>query len=75
MLFWREALTASAVAVMAGLAFAGAAKSQSIEFWTQHYADKLNWNAKIAELIEGFEAESGIKVNHEVVPWNAAFQT
>ena len=65
----------SAAVLAASLAFAGLAKAQSIEFWTQHYADKLNWNAVIAGLIEDFEAESGIQVNHEVVPWSAAFQT
>ncbi len=71
----KHKLTTSVVAMTAGLVFAGPGISQTIEFWTQHYADKLNWNATIAELIEGFEAESGISVNHEVVPWNAAFQT
>ena len=71
----KSKFATSVAALAAGLAFAGLAKSQSIEFWTQHYADKLNWNAVIAELIEDFEAESGIQVNHEVVPWSAAFHT
>lgn len=51
------------------------AEGDKIEFWTQTYGDQLNWKAEIKKLIEDFEAESGIAVQHEIVPWGAAFQT
>ncbi len=47
----------------------------SIEFWTQTYGDQIKWKNTIAKLVKDFEAESGIKVQHEIVPWSAAFQT
>lgn len=58
----------------AALVFAGSAHA-NIEFWTMPYGDQIAWQETIDGLIEGFEAESGIKVNHEIVPWGNAFQT
>lgn len=65
-------------AIVAATALGAGAPAQaegSIEFWTQTYGDQIKWKSTIAKLAKDFEAESGIEVNHEIVPWKAAFQT
>lgn len=66
-----KTLAVSAIALIS----AGAVNAQSVEFWTMPYGDQLAWNDALADLFEGFTAESGIEVNHEIVPWGSAFQT
>ena len=60
---------------VSAIALASAAQGQEIQFWTMPYGDQIAWQDTIDGLIEGFEAESGITVNHEIVPWGNAFQT
>lgn len=72
---FNKALMAVSALALACVSGAAIAQAQSVEFWTMPYGDQLAWNDTLAELLEGFEAESGISVNHEVVPWGAAFQT
>ncbi len=66
----------SAVAIVAAATFSPVpAQAQKIEFWTQHYGDLIAWREVIAGLVEDFEAESGIEVQHEIVNWSQAFNT
>lgn len=71
----RLKLSVAAAALTIGLVSAAPANAQSIEFWTQTYGDQIQWTDAIASLVEDFQAESGIEVNHEIVPWGSAFQT
>ncbi|MEJ6394631.1 extracellular solute-binding protein [Gymnodinialimonas sp. 2305UL16-5] len=68
-------LTKSLAVSALALAAAGAVSAQEVEFWTMPYGDQIAWNDTVASLLEGFTAESGIEVNHEIVPWGSAFQT
>lgn len=61
-------------ALSATMAFAGTAHAE-VQFWTMPYGDQIAWQDTVDSLIEGFEAESGIDVTHEIVPWSNAFQT
>jgi multiple sugar transport system substrate-binding protein len=58
----------------ATLAVAGTAQAE-VQFWTMPYGDQIAWQDAIDGVIEGFQAESGIEVSHEIVPWGNAFQT
>lgn len=64
-----------ALATTTALASSAALAQGQIEFWTQTYGDQLNWTSEIRSLAEAFTEETGIAVNHEVVPWGSAFQT
>ncbi len=69
-------VSAAAVVVAAAALLAPAqAQDQKIEFWTQHYGDLIAWRGVIAELVDEFEAESGIEVQHEIINWSQAFNT
>lgn len=46
-----------------------------VKFWTMPYGDQLVWDDTIAGLIEGFEAETGIEVTHEILPWSSSRAT
>lgn len=70
-----SSLKFKSAAFASALALASAAQAESIEFWTMPYGDQIAWQSTVDALIEGFEAESGIKVQHETVPWGNAFQT
>lgn len=65
----------SKILAISAIALTGPAYAQSIEFWTMPYGDQIEWRDTIASLAEAFEAESGIEVKHELVPWGSAFQT
>lgn len=68
-------LTTAMLTVTGGLALSSAASAESIEFWTHTYGDQIKWTAAVKELAKEFEAESGITVNHEIVPWKASRKT
>lgn len=70
-----SSLKFKSVAFASALALTSAAQAEGIEFWTMPYGDQIAWQDAIDGLIEGFEAESGIEVQHEIVPWGNAFQT
>lgn len=65
--------------VLSGVIFASTipttAGAESIEFWTHTYGDQIKWKSAITDLAEEFEAESGIEVNHEILPWKASRKT
>lgn len=51
------------------------AEAESIEFWTHTYGDQIKWKNAVVELTKEFEAESGITVNHEILPWKVSRKT
>lgn len=71
----RSLVALVATSLMASSMLPAHAQQGEIEFWTQTYGDQLNWTREMRALTEDFTAESGIKVNHEIVPWGSAFQT
>lgn len=68
-------LTTAMLALTSSLALTASAGAESVEFWTQTYGDQIKWKAAIADLAKEFEAESGIAIKHEIVPWNASRKT
>ncbi|WP_298961582.1 sugar ABC transporter substrate-binding protein [uncultured Roseibium sp.] len=68
-------LTTAVLALSASFLAAAPAGAESIEFWTQTYGDQIKWTAAIKELTEAYEAETGVKVNHEIVPWSSSRKT
>lgn len=67
--------TLAATTLTSVLALTSAVHAEEITFWTMPYGDQIEWKATIDTLGAAFEAESGIKVNSEVVAWGSAFQT
>lgn len=63
------------LALASSLAATAPAYAESIEFWTQSYGDQIKWKAAIQELTDAYEAETGIKVVHEIVPWSSSRKT
>ncbi|WP_417812476.1 extracellular solute-binding protein [Thalassospira alkalitolerans] len=59
----------------ATFAMANTAHADAVQFWTMPYGDQIVWQDTMDELLEGFEAQTGIEVQHETVPWGNAFQT
>lgn len=57
------------------IALAAASYADEVQFWTMPYGDQIVWRDTVEKLVEGFEAETGIDVQHETVPWGNAFQT
>ncbi|MEP4770354.1 MAG: extracellular solute-binding protein [Roseibium sp.] len=68
-------LTTALLTVTSGLTMTSMAGAVSIEFWTHTYGDQIKWKAAVAELAKDFESETGITVNHQIVPWKAAKKT
>ncbi|MFK8035491.1 MAG: ABC transporter substrate-binding protein [Hyphomicrobiales bacterium] len=68
-----------AATLLSGAIFASAipttANAESIEFWTHTYGDQIKWKNAITGLAEEFEEESGIEVNHEILPWKVSSKT
>lgn len=52
-----------------------AAQAQEITFWTQPQGDLLAYQDMYDDLTARFEAETGIKVNYEIINWSVAFNT
>lgn len=71
----RNLLAAALLGSAALTATVSVSVADSIEFWTHTYGDQIKWTAAVKKLTEDFEAESGIKVNHEIVPWKVSRKT
>jgi len=77
--FMKKVVLTALLIVLAGtLAFAGGGQSKSttITMWAQNSGDDLNRNRQMmAELINAFEKESGIKVDLNIHNWTEASRT